>query len=203
MYWILAAAFLLIALLVPRLRPLAIVGCIIMGVMLGWGMVQRLRGTDPAQVETSGQQRGRPSSPAAELRAVPITLVDAEDLRLTGSGAPFELRGRIVNRATDVALKSVTIRLERRDCYEGALDPSGCVTLWADEHWIAVPVPPQGSARFCGYDLDERCGATTPWHGARSVQDRSGDRRGRRRIARTKVGRMRADKCVADRRRTR
>jgi hypothetical protein len=148
MYWILAAAFLLIALLVPRLRVLGIVGCIIMGVMLGWGMVQRLRGTDPAQVETSGQQRGRPGSPAAELRAVPITLIDAEGLQLTGSGAPFELRGRIVNRSPDLSLKSVTIRLERRDCYEGALDPSGCVTLWADEHWIAVSVPPQSARDF-------------------------------------------------------
>jgi hypothetical protein len=147
MYWILFALFLIVAITSPRLRPVGVIGCIVLGVMLGWGMVQRLRGTEPSQAPTS-EIRGRPSSPAVQLRSVPVTLVSAEDLRLTGSGAPFELRGRIVNRAADVALRSVTIRLTRRDCYEGALDPSGCVTLWTDEHWIAVSVPAQAARDF-------------------------------------------------------
>lgn len=50
-------------------------------------------------------------------------MIAVEDLRMTGGGAPFELRGRIVNNTSDTALKTVTIRLTRRDCYEGAVDP--------------------------------------------------------------------------------
>jgi hypothetical protein len=144
-YWILAAVFILVALTNPRLRPLGVVGCIVLGAMLGWGMVQRLRGEDPTQTPAV-QERGKPSSPAAAPRSIPLTMVAADNLRLTGGGAPFELRGRIVNSTTDTTLKSVTIRVIRSDCYEGAVDPSGCVKLWQDDHWLAIAVPP-GQAR--------------------------------------------------------
>jgi hypothetical protein len=146
-YWILAAVFIVIALTRPRLRPLGIVGCAILGAMLGWGMVQRLRSEDPSQAPAS-QQRGRPASPATALSSVPLTMVAANNFRLSGSGAPFELRGHIANNTSDTTLRSVTIRVIRRDCFEGAVDPSGCVRLWQDEHWIAVTVPAGQSRDF-------------------------------------------------------
>jgi hypothetical protein len=146
-YWILATVFLLVALLNPRLRPLGIVGCVVLGAMLAWGMVQRLRGEDGTPT-AAVQERGRPSSPAAAPRPIPLTLVAAEDLRLSGGGAPFELRGRIVNSASDMMLRSVTIRVTRRDCFEGAVDPSGCVKLWQDDHWIAIAVPARQAREF-------------------------------------------------------
>jgi len=146
-YWILATVFIVIALSQPRLRPLGIVGCIVLGTMLGWGIVQRLRSEDPSQAPAS-QQRGKPVSPAAELQSVSLTMVAAENLHLSGGGAPFELRGRIANNTSDVTLRSVTIRLTRRDCYEGAVDPSGCVNLWQDDHWLAVAVPAGQSRDF-------------------------------------------------------
>src|SRR5688500_3251282 len=119
-YWILATVFIVILLTRPRLRPLGIVGCVVLGAMLSWGVVQRLR-EDPERT-SAAQQRGKPASPAAALHAVPLTMVVADELRLTGGGAPYELRGRIVNKTSDVMLRSVTIRVIRRDCYEGALD---------------------------------------------------------------------------------
>jgi hypothetical protein len=146
-YWFLAAIFILVALTNPRLRPLGVVGCIVLLAMLGWGVVQRLRGED-ATATTAVQQRGRPASPATAPSSIPLSMVAAEDLRLVGSGAPFELRGRIVNSASDTALKSVTIRVTRRDCYQGALDPSGCVKLWQDDHWITLAVPARQSRDF-------------------------------------------------------
>jgi hypothetical protein len=146
-YWILAAIFILVALTNPRLRPLGVVGCVVLGAMLGWGMVQRLRDED-ATSTTAAQQRGRPASPALAPSSIPLSMVAAEDLRLSGGGAPFELRGRIVNSASDSTLKSVTIRVIRRDCYEGAVDPSGCVKLWQDDHWIAIAVPARQARDF-------------------------------------------------------
>lgn len=145
MYWILAALFIIVALTNPRLRPLGIVGCVVLGAMLGWGVVQRLRGEDPTQT-SAPHERGRPTSPASAPRSIPLAMVAAEDLRLSGGGAPFELSGRIVNRTSDTTVKTVTIRVTRSDCYEGALDPSGCAQLWRDDHWIAVAVP-AGQAR--------------------------------------------------------
>ena len=146
-YWILATIFIVIALSQPRLRPLGIVGCVVLGAMLSWGVVQRLRSDDPSAAPAA-QQRGKPASPATSLRSVPLTMVAMENLRMTGGGAPFELRGRIDNNTSDTMLRSVTIRVTRRDCYEGALDPSGCVRLWQDEHWIAIAVPAGQSRDF-------------------------------------------------------
>ena len=147
MYWILATVFIVIALTHPRLRPLGIVGCVVLGAMLAWGMVQRLRSEDAASA-AAAQQRGEPASPAAALSSVPLTMVAVEDLRMSGGGAPFELRGRIANSTSDTTLKTVTIRVTRRDCYEGAVDPSGCVKLWQDDHWIAIAVPARQARDF-------------------------------------------------------
>jgi hypothetical protein len=146
-YWILATVFLLLALTNPRLRPFGIVGGVVLCVMLGWGMVQRLRGEDATQTGAV-PQRGTSASPAAAPRSVPVAMVSMEGLRLTGGGAPFELRGRILNSTNDTTLKSVTIRVTRSDCYEGAVDPSGCVKLWQDDHWTAVAVPARESRDF-------------------------------------------------------
>lgn len=147
MYWILAAIFLLVTLLVPRLRPLSLVGCVILGVMLAWGVMQRLRGTDPAQAQNV-QERGKPASPATVFDAMPLTQVSVDQLHMTGSGAPFELRGRVTNSSRDLRLRSITLRVTRRDCYEGAVDPSGCVVLWQDRNWVALVVPPQEARDF-------------------------------------------------------
>ena len=144
-YWILAAIVLLITLTVPRLRPAGIVGCVILGVMLSWGMIQRLTGSQPSDQEPI-EPRGQPGSPAATSVPVPIDSISTAELRLTGGGAPYEFSGRIVNNLTDMQLKSISFELIRRDCYEGALDPTGCVVLWRDRSWIERRVPP-GEAR--------------------------------------------------------
>ena len=146
MYWILAAILLLVTFAVPRLRPLSIVGLVLLAALLGWGMIQRMRGPDP---DSAGAlQRGQPTSPAAPVTVVPLELVELKDLKLSGSGAPFELRGRVANRAADMQLKSITIVIIRRDCHEGALDPTGCNVLWQDRHWMPITAPPLEEREF-------------------------------------------------------
>jgi hypothetical protein len=144
-YWILATIFILVALVVPRLRPIGVIGCVLLGAMLTWGVVQRLRGSQDDEPEV--QQRGRPTSPAAMVQVIAPELVHVEGLTLSGSGAPFELRGRIENRS-DALLKSITVQVTRRDCFEGALDPTGCAVLWQDRHWISIAIPPGQSRDF-------------------------------------------------------
>ncbi|GFE87865.1 hypothetical protein [Steroidobacter agaridevorans] len=146
MYWILATIFIVIALAVPRYRPVGIVGCVLLGAMLTWAVVQRLRvpaDDDGPQV----QQRGRPTSPAAVLQIIMPDQVRVDDLTMSGGGAPFELRGRIENKS-EALLKSITLLVTRRDCYEGALDPTGCAVVWQDKHWISIVVPPGESRDF-------------------------------------------------------
>lgn len=143
-YWFIAAIFLLIALAVPRLRPVGIVGSVILVLMLGWGMLERLRGKETEDVP----ERGRPSAPTAAVRSFPLTDFSAEDLRIAGNGAPYELRGRVANQSAELRLRSLTAQITRRDCYEGALDPSGCVVLWQSRQWVEVAVAPGDSRDF-------------------------------------------------------
>lgn len=147
MYWILAALFIVVAMAVPRMRPLVLPGCIVLVAMLGWAMLQRVRDDDGLQ-GPAAERRGRPSSPVTATQPLPVSVVDTQNVRLSGGGAPYQLRGRIVNRSADSLLKSATIRVTRRDCYEGALDPSGCVKLWENDRWIAISVPPGESRDF-------------------------------------------------------
>jgi hypothetical protein len=145
-YWILAAILLTITLAVPRLRPASIVGLIILAALLAWGVIERMSG--PNAQSPGAPQRGQPTSPAVPLSVVPVDLVEMKDMRLLGSGAPFELRGRIANRSNEMQIKSVTILVIRRDCYEGALDPSGCSVLWQDRHWMPLTTPPHEEREF-------------------------------------------------------
>jgi hypothetical protein len=143
-YWILATIFILIALTVPRLRPVGIIGCVLLGGMLLWGVIGRLqRGNDDEPLV----QRGRPTSPATALQTISPELIVVDSFRLTGGGAPFEFSGRVENNS-EALLRSVTVLVTRRDCYEGALDPSGCVVLWQDRHWVPLSVPPKQTRDF-------------------------------------------------------
>nr|WP_298725342.1 hypothetical protein [uncultured Steroidobacter sp.] len=145
-YWILATIFILVALAVPRLRPVGIVGCVVLGAMLTWAVVQRLRApADDAQ--SSVQERGRPTSPAAAVQIISPDQVHLADVKMSGGGAPFELRGRIEN-GSDAQLKSITLLVTRLDCFEGALEPTGCTVLWQDRHFIPIAIPPGESRDF-------------------------------------------------------
>jgi len=141
-YWVLAAIFLLIALMVPRLRPVGVAGAVILGLMLGWGMLQHMRGQGPAE------ERGRPTQPTSAVRIFPLTALKSDELRVMGNGAPFDLRGRMTNQSQDLRLRSFTVEIARRDCYEGALDPSGCVTLWTSRQWVELVLAPGESREF-------------------------------------------------------
>ena len=81
------------------------------------------------------------------MQPIALDEIVVDSLHLTGGGAPFELSGRIENQS-DALLRSVTVLVTRRDCYEGALDPSGCVVLWQDKQWVPVSVPSEQTRDF-------------------------------------------------------
>jgi len=120
------------------------VGGVLLAGLLVFGLVLRLAnepGPDP-------DQRGKPTSPAAAVTSIPLDAIKVADLKLTGGGAPFELRGTIQNLSGDTRVRSITLRIVRRDCFEGALDPTGCAVIWQDQHWIPVNVPPDAERKF-------------------------------------------------------
>jgi hypothetical protein len=146
-FWIFAALVLLIILSVTITHrgPVRIAGCVSLAAILGWGLYQRLN-TRPESHPMP--PRGKSASPALATQAMPIESIGLSNLELTGGGAPFELRGSITNRSADTRLTALTLQSMRRDCYEGAIDPSGCVVIWEDQHWIRWAVPAGETREF-------------------------------------------------------
>lgn len=147
MFWAFAAAILilLLTITISNRGVVRVIGGVLLGVLLVIGLAQRLmnRG-DP---DPDGQ-RGKSASPAAAISTVPLEAIRMTELTLKGAGAPFELRGTIANTSPDMRLRSVTVQIARKDCFEGAIDPSGCVTIWEDRHWVQVDLPPQSESKF-------------------------------------------------------
>jgi hypothetical protein len=112
--------------------------------LLSWGLYQRLN-TRPDTV--APPPRGKSSSPALVTQPIPLASIELSHLKLTGA-APFQLRGSIVNHSTDLRLTAMTLRTIRRDCYEGAIDPTGCAVIWDDQHWIRWAVPAGETREF-------------------------------------------------------
>ncbi|MET0657524.1 MAG: hypothetical protein ABW110_05130, partial [Steroidobacteraceae bacterium] len=87
-------------------------------------------------------------TPAAAIESLPPDQATVRDLTITGSNAPWDFRGTILNRSGNYILLSATIRIARRDCYEGAMDPSGCVVLWEGSKRVNLQTPPDQQQQF-------------------------------------------------------
>jgi hypothetical protein len=146
-FWAFAAVIVisLLAITLSNRGPVRVVGGMVLAGLLVFGLMYRL-GRE-ASPDPEGM-RGQPSSPAAAIAAISLDAIKIEGLRLTGSGAPFELRGVVQNTAAGHRIRSLTLRIARRDCFEGSLDPSGCAVIWQDRHWMAVDVPPESERKF-------------------------------------------------------
>jgi hypothetical protein len=146
-FWAFAAIILIVILTITisNRGVVRVIGGIVLAALLVVGLVQRLANRSGPEVES---QRGKPTSPASVVRALPLESIAVTDLKLSGSGAPFELRGSISNNSSGDRLRTLTLRIVRRDCFEGAIDPSGCVVIWQDQHWIQVDIPPQTQRQF-------------------------------------------------------
>jgi hypothetical protein len=145
-FWIFIAviAATLLAITLKNRGVVRVIGAVLLAGLLLFGVVLRLT-TDDTQVQA---ERGRPTSPATAVTAIPVDQIEIDGLQLTGGGAPFELRGKVRNTSADTRVRSITLRIVRRDCYEEAIDPSGCAAIWQDQHWIAVNVPPEEQRTF-------------------------------------------------------
>jgi hypothetical protein len=144
-FWIFAALILLsiVSVTVSQRGPVRTAGFVLLAVLLGVGLFQRLmRAPNPGQV------RGQSVSPGAVVTPIALASVNATQLVLSGSGAPFELRGRISNGSQDLQLSSITVSIKRRDCHPAALDPEGCDLVWEDQHWMPLTVPVGESRDF-------------------------------------------------------
>lgn len=147
MFWafIAAIAATLLAITLTNRGVVRVIGGVLLAGLIVFGVVLRLANAPGPDAEST---RGKPSAPVSAVNAIPVETIKVGELKLSGGGAPFELRGVVQNLSTDTRVRSITLRVIRRDCYEGALDPTGCVVVWQDQHWIPVNVPPESERKF-------------------------------------------------------
>lgn len=144
--WLLALVLLIVAISIVGIRRVGLAVALALAALLVLAVIRRLTTEPMPDADLARQQL--PSTPGVPVVSVPIDAVQALALDLSGSGAPFDFSGRIVNNSTDLTLVSITFDLERLDCYEQALDPSGCEVLWRGEKTVYLTVPPGEERRF-------------------------------------------------------
>jgi len=144
--WLLALVLVIVAISIVGIRRVGLAVALALGALLILAIVRRLTTEPMPDADLARQQL--PSTPGVPVVSVPLDAVQALGLELSGSGAPFDFSGRIVNSSTELTLASITFNLERLDCYEQALDPSGCEVLWRGEKTVYLTVPPGEERRF-------------------------------------------------------
>jgi hypothetical protein len=140
MYWIFAALVLLVTLTVPKLRRAGAILTIVLFALLGWA-IERSSPWAPTPEATRQREAAR-MAPTPTNDSPPLSSVSAQQLQLKGSGAPWTLTGRFTNASERYHISSVTLKLERRDCYPDAPDPSGCMVQWQGLETVFVSIPP-------------------------------------------------------------
>lgn len=88
------------------------------------------------------------TSLATAIDALASNDAELTDLRITGSTAPWRFTGTITNLVKTHTLTSAIVEIRRMDCYEAALDPSGCVVLWKGNKRVDLDVPPSETRSF-------------------------------------------------------
>ena len=136
--WIPAVILLVVLTLILGVKRIWTVLALVAVGLFAIAVYRRLATTPEEAVENA------PSAftPAAAIESLPPARAIVSDLTITRSTAPWEFRGTVLNRSDDHTLLSATIRITRRDCYEGAMDPSGCVLLWEGSKRVNLQTPP-------------------------------------------------------------
>lgn len=95
-------------------------------------------------VQSPGAAVGVAAPSAASNAELPKPIVS---LRLDGNGAPWHLVGSIQNIA-GVAIRSVSLNLERFDCPTVDTDVVDCRLLWQGQHDLRIGAPPASSVKI-------------------------------------------------------
>jgi hypothetical protein len=139
--WFLLVLVLIVALLTQRSTQVRAAIIVVLLCVLGTGIYFRLQ-TPP----TVAVQNDR-NAPGGDVQTIPLDAIQVSRLEMTGTGAPWKVTGTVTNQSSRELL-SFTLAVTRLDCYAGALDASGCVTLWQGEQLVSLGVPANSTRNF-------------------------------------------------------
>jgi hypothetical protein len=141
--WIPAVIALVVLTLILGVKRIWTVLALVAVLLFAIAVVRRLSTEPEETIEVP-----KTFTPARTIESLPPDQAEAADLVIRGSTAPWEFSGTITNRDKEHTLLSATIRITRRDCHEGALDPSGCAVLWEGSKRVSLNLPPGEQQKF-------------------------------------------------------
>jgi hypothetical protein len=142
--WVPAVFLLVVLTLVLGVKRIwTVLGLVVVGLFV-FAVVRRIATTPEAEPDAGPVA----ITPAAAIESLSVDQAAVAELEITGSTAPWKFTGTIVNRSNEHTLRSATIHVIRRDCYPGALDPSGCMVLWESSKRVNLETPPGEQQRF-------------------------------------------------------
>jgi hypothetical protein len=144
--WLVALAVAVLVVALVGLRRFGLAAGLLAASLFALAVYKRLVTQPMPDVDVV--RENRPAAPSSGVAGVPLAAVEAQDLAISGSGAPYTISGQVANRSTDYALNSITLRIRRLDCHGDALAQSGCDVLWERDKWIDLAVAPGESRRF-------------------------------------------------------
>jgi hypothetical protein len=111
---------------------------VVLAVLLVWFTVQQ-----PGTSKESGviTETSSSSSVAQTSRIAPVVT-----LQLEGNGAPWRVRGSVVNPG-DAVIRSITLRLERLDCPLAESIDTDCDVVWQGQHTLRMNIAAATSVR--------------------------------------------------------
>ena len=139
MYWVIVALVVVITLTARKLRRVGVIVTVVLLALLGWA-IERSNPWAPTPEATQQREAARTVSPPTS-ESPPLSSVTTQQLQLRGNGAPWTLTGRLTNTSQRYHITSVTLKIERRDCYADAPDPSGCVVQWQGKETVFASIP--------------------------------------------------------------
>jgi hypothetical protein len=84
-------------------------------------------------------------SPSRATVSLPIATVQLTDMQLNGSGAPWQLSGRVSNADHESVIKSFTLRVTRLDCPTTLVASADCSLNWQGEHTVHMQLAPNAT----------------------------------------------------------
>lgn len=144
MLWVIETLLLILVVLVPRYRKWGLVLAGVFAVVLLWAMQRSNVDVGVAPNKTTAAKTATLSA----ITALPLEIVQVDNLRLTGNGAPWRFTGRLINISQQYQISSANFDITRDDCYAGAGSPSGCLTVWRGKQTVAIVIPPQQARDF-------------------------------------------------------
>jgi hypothetical protein len=130
-----------------KFRRVGVVLSVVLLLLLVWFNITPPTGVSGAKSPSASSSNSL-SAKSSTVLNVSIDTVQLIDMQLSGSGAPWQLSGRVHNANTDRVIKAFTLRVTRLDCPTITAAVEDCTRNWQGEHTVRLQLAPAATQKI-------------------------------------------------------